>query len=99
MWPRARRASTPWRGSWGASGSRSSSWEVLAAPAGLTTRRGESRQTVLDEIRDAMAGGAAGLAVGRVVFQDPEPAVMARLVAEAVRDGAGTAGTAGTVSA
>ena len=35
-----------------------------------------------------MAGGAAGLAVGRVVYQDPDPATMARLVAEAVRDGA-----------
>ncbi len=60
-------------------------------PAGGADATGESRETVLDEIRDAMAGGAAGLAVGRVVFQDPEPAVMARLVAEAVRDGAGSA--------
>jgi DhnA family fructose-bisphosphate aldolase class Ia len=31
-----------------------------------------------------MNGGAAGLAVGRVVFQDPDPATMARLVADAV---------------
>ena len=44
-----------------------------------------TREAVLVEVRDAMVGGAAGLAVGRVVFQDPEPAVMARLVAEAVR--------------
>jgi class I fructose-bisphosphate aldolase len=44
----------------------------------------DPREDVLDEIRDAMAGGAAGLAVGRVVFQDPEPATMARLVADAV---------------
>jgi DhnA family fructose-bisphosphate aldolase class Ia len=49
---------------------------------------GDPRADALDEIRDAMAGGAAGLAVGRVVFQDPEPATMARLVADAVRDGA-----------
>ncbi len=67
-----------------------------------------SREHVLAEIRDAMAGGAAGLAVGRVVFQDPDPATMARLVAEAVHDGvrpgrgvagaagAGTAGAAGS---
>jgi DhnA family fructose-bisphosphate aldolase class Ia len=65
----------------------------------------ESRELVLNEIRDSMAGGAAGLAVGRVVFQDPDPATMARLVAEAVRDvagaigGTGAAGAAGTVSA
>lgn len=49
---------------------------------------GDARSDVLDEVRDAMAGGAAGLAVGRVVYQDPDPATMARLVAEAVRDGA-----------
>jgi DhnA family fructose-bisphosphate aldolase class Ia len=42
------------------------------------------RDDVLDEIRDVMNGGAAGLAVGRVVFQDPDPATMARLVADAV---------------
>jgi DhnA family fructose-bisphosphate aldolase class Ia len=48
----------------------------------------DPRADALDEIRDAMAGGAAGLAVGRVVFQDPEPATMARLVADAVRGGA-----------
>jgi class I fructose-bisphosphate aldolase len=46
----------------------------------------DPRADVLDEIRDAMAGGAAGLAVGRVVFQDPEPAKMARLVADAVHN-------------
>jgi class I fructose-bisphosphate aldolase len=49
---------------------------------------GDPRADVLDEVRDAMAGGASGLAVGRVVYQDPEPATMARLVAAAVRDGA-----------
>ncbi len=57
----------------------------------------DPRHDVLDEIRDIMAGGAAGLAVGRVVYQDPDPATMARLVAEAVRDGARRA--AGTVPA
>ena len=49
---------------------------------------GDPRAEPLEEIRDVMAGGAAGLAVGRVVYQDPEPATMARLVAEAVREGA-----------
>jgi len=48
--------------------------------------RGEAdRDAVLGEVRDAMAGGAAGLAIGRVVLQDPDPAGMARLVADAVR--------------
>jgi class I fructose-bisphosphate aldolase len=46
------------------------------------------RSAVLDEVGDVMAGGASGLAVGRVVYQDPDPATMARLVADAVRDGA-----------
>jgi len=52
------------------------------------TGPGDARSDLLDEVRDAMAGGAAGLAVGRVVYQDPDPATTARLVAEAVRDGA-----------
>ena len=57
-------------------------------PGGEKGRTGgrDPRADVLDEIRDAMAGGAAGLAVGRVVFQDPEPAKMARLVADAVHN-------------
>jgi len=46
-------------------------------------RRGD-RDAVLAEIRDAMAGGAAGVAVGRVVIEDRDPALMAALVAEAV---------------
>jgi DhnA family fructose-bisphosphate aldolase class Ia len=56
---------------------------------------GDPRADALDEIRDVMAGGAAGLAVGRVVYQDPDPAEMARLVAEAVRSGARAAGATG----
>ena len=31
-----------------------------------------------------MAGGASGLAIGRALFQDPEPKVAAALVAEIV---------------
>lgn len=54
----------------------------LGGPKGSATR-----PEVLDEVRDVMAGGAAGMAIGRVVYQDPEPAVMAALVAEVVRDG------------
>ncbi len=44
------------------------------------------REPILEEVRDVMAGGAAGLAVGRVVTQDPDPALMARLVADIVHD-------------
>jgi DhnA family fructose-bisphosphate aldolase class Ia len=50
-------------------------------------RRGADRAPVLSEVRDAMNGGAAGMAVGRVVFEDSDPAEMARLVAAAVHGG------------
>jgi DhnA family fructose-bisphosphate aldolase class Ia len=46
--------------------------------------RQSGRDAVLSGIRDAMAGGAAGVAVGRVVIEDRDPASMAALVAEAV---------------
>ncbi len=42
------------------------------------------RGNVLDEVTDVMAGGAAGLALGRVLYQDPDPSDMARLVADVV---------------
>lgn len=42
------------------------------------------RQAVLDEAGDAMAGGGAGLAIGRTVYQDDAPAQMAALVADIV---------------
>jgi len=42
------------------------------------------RATVLAEVRDAMDGGAAGMAIGRVVLGDPEPGAMARLMADAM---------------
>jgi DhnA family fructose-bisphosphate aldolase class Ia len=42
------------------------------------------REPVLAEVRDAMEGGGAGMAVGRTVYQDPDPAEMAGLVARLV---------------
>ena len=42
------------------------------------------RQPVLDEVRDVMAGGGSGMAMGRTLYQDPDPAEMAGLVAELV---------------
>jgi DhnA family fructose-bisphosphate aldolase class Ia len=42
------------------------------------------RPPVLDEVRDVMHGGGSGMAIGRAVYQDPDPAEMAGLVAELV---------------
>ncbi len=42
------------------------------------------RPHVLDEVRDVMAGGGAGLAMGRTLYQDPDPGEMAGLVRELV---------------
>jgi DhnA family fructose-bisphosphate aldolase class Ia len=39
---------------------------------------------ILDEVRDVMTGGGAGMAVGRAIFQDPDPAAMARKVRDIV---------------
>ncbi len=50
-------------------------------------RAGAGRDAVLAEVADAMAGGAAGMAIGRTVFEDPDPATMAKLVADAVHGG------------
>ena len=39
-----------------------------------------SRERVLDEVRDVMEGGGSGMAMGRTIYQDPDPAEMAGLV-------------------
>jgi DhnA family fructose-bisphosphate aldolase class Ia len=39
---------------------------------------------VLEEAGDVMAGGGSGLAIGRAIYQEPEPAVMARRLADVV---------------
>jgi DhnA family fructose-bisphosphate aldolase class Ia len=43
-----------------------------------------SRDLLLAEVADVMAGGGAGMAVGRAVYQDPDPAGVAQAVAELV---------------
>ena len=44
--------------------------------------RGEGgRDPVLDEVRDVMEGGGSGMAVGRTIYQDPDPGEMAARVA------------------
>lgn len=47
-------------------------------------RPSAGRDPVLDEVRDVMDGGGSGLAIGRAVYQDPDPAEMAGLVAALV---------------
>jgi class I fructose-bisphosphate aldolase len=42
------------------------------------------RAPVLEEVRDVMAGGGSGMAMGRAIYQDPDPAEMSGLVAELV---------------
>jgi DhnA family fructose-bisphosphate aldolase class Ia len=45
---------------------------------------GGGRDAVLDEVRDVMEGGGAGMAMGRTIYQDDDPAEMAGLVAALV---------------
>lgn len=47
-------------------------------------RRDAGRAELLAEIRDVMDGGAAGMALGRAIYQDPEPASAAEAVAAIV---------------
>ncbi|MCU1462741.1 MAG: deoxyribose-phosphate aldolase [Acidimicrobiales bacterium] len=47
-------------------------------------RRAGDRAALLGEVADAMAGGAAGLAIGRAIYQDPDPAAMCALAADLV---------------
>ena len=46
--------------------------------------RVSDRDTVLAEVSDVIAGGAAGMAIGRAVYQDPDPAQMAKDIAALV---------------
>jgi DhnA family fructose-bisphosphate aldolase class Ia len=42
------------------------------------------RSPVLDEVRDVMEGGGGGMAMGRTIYQDPDPGEMAGLVSDLV---------------
>ena len=46
-------------------------------------RTAAGRDAVLDEVRDVMEGGGAGMAMGRTIYQDPDPAEAAGLVHDA----------------
>ncbi len=59
--------------------------ESIGAPVlFLGGPRSADRATLISEVADAMAGGAAGLAIGRAIYQDPDPSAMAALVADLV---------------
>jgi len=49
-------------------------------------RTDAGRDDVLEEVRDVMDGGGAGMAMGRTIYQDPDPAEMAGLVRAAVHE-------------
>ena len=49
---------------------------------GPRRRRGDT--SIVSEVQDVMTGGAAGMAVGRAVLIDPDPAGTARRIADAV---------------
>jgi DhnA family fructose-bisphosphate aldolase class Ia len=53
-------------------------------PAESDGPRGDVRRRVIEQVADVMAAGGAGMAIGRALYQDPDPAVMARQVADAV---------------
>lgn len=47
-------------------------------------RGGAGRDELLGEVRDVMEGGGAGMALGRAIYQDPDPAGTAQAVADLV---------------
>lgn len=47
-------------------------------------RGGAGRDELIAEVRDVMDGGGAGMALGRAIYQAPDPAATARAVAEVV---------------
>ena len=56
----------------------------LGGPAAGGEKPKAARQVVLDEVADVMAGGGAGMALGRRLYLDPDPGEATRLVADAV---------------
>jgi DhnA family fructose-bisphosphate aldolase class Ia len=49
-------------------------------------KRDEPADALLDEVRDVMAGGASGLAIGRAIYQDAAPDELAKRIADIVHD-------------
>lgn len=66
------------------SGSAASAGYVAAGGAEGVEDSAAIRNAVLSEVRDVMTGGAAGLAIGRSLYLDPDPREMARQVSDVV---------------
>ena len=49
--------------------------------------RGDAGRSTLEEARDVMAGGGAGLAMGRAILEEPSPADAAQRLADVVHAG------------
>ena len=58
-------------------------------PAGVVPDYERVREGLLREVRDVMTGGAAGLAIGRALILDPDPAEIARQVSDIVHGRSG----------
>jgi len=67
----------------------------LGGPRRVAGGEDRSLDQVVGEVEDVMAGGGAGMAIGRTVFEDPAPAEAARRIAAAVHGGSGGGGRAG----
>lgn len=52
--------------------------------------RSDAERVLMSEVRDVMAGGGAGMAIGRAIYQDPDPAGRARQISEVVHGHAGS---------
>jgi fructose-bisphosphate aldolase/2-amino-3,7-dideoxy-D-threo-hept-6-ulosonate synthase len=60
--------------------------------------KAENAREVLAMVRGAMDGGASGIAMGRKIWQSPDPAAMVRALAAVIRDGASVDDAAGLLS-
>ncbi len=57
---------------------------VRGCPVPVVVAGGPRDASYLDAVRAAVSGGAAGVSVGRNLFQDPHPAAFARRVGEVI---------------
>ena len=44
----------------------------------------DGRDPIIEVVRDVMVGGGAGMAIGRIVYQDAFPATVARSISDVV---------------
>jgi DhnA family fructose-bisphosphate aldolase class Ia len=60
--------------------------------------KAENERDVLEMVRGAMDAGAAGIAMGRKIWQSPDPAGMVRALAAIIREGASVDDALGLVT-